>query len=171
TSTPFPDLLTQRITTPLGLRRTWHPAADPAEPGLPPLALHARRNAVAVDGFIRSSNDLYSTTQDLLTFERALLTEQPFADPATARLLTERSNRLTHAPVLRYGLGTMVFTINRLASPRRMPVRIVGHSGSTGTWLFTCPELNVQLAGTVDQTHAQGLPFRIMAACLRIWAG
>ncbi|WP_341715801.1 serine hydrolase domain-containing protein [Micromonospora sp. FIMYZ51] len=178
TSSTFPDLLTERITGPLDLTHTWHPAApahraggaEPAEPDLPaPLPLYIRRRRVTVDKVIASCNDLFSTTGDLLAFERALLAGEPFADPNTRHLLTERRNRLRNAPVLRYGLGTMFFKVNRLMSPLPKPVTLVGHSGSTGTWLFTCPELDLHLAGTVDQTEARGLPFRIMATCLRIW--
>ncbi|MGC0143648.1 serine hydrolase domain-containing protein [Pseudactinotalea sp. Z1732] len=171
TARSFPDLLTERITVPLGLDRTWHPAGRPAAPDLPATApLHARRRRVTVDRVIASSNDLISTTGDLLAFERALVAGHPFRDPGTPNLLTERANRLRNAPGLRYGLGTMIFTVNRLMSPSHAPVTLVGHSGSTGTWLFTCPELGVHLAGTVDQTQANALPFHIMARCLRIWA-
>lgn len=171
TSRAFSELLTERITEPLGLTRTWHPAAEPADPDVqPPLPLYARQRRLHLDGVITSSNDLFSTTEDLIAFERALTAGEPFANADTRNLLTERCNRLRNAPVLRYGLGTMTFTVNRLASPLRRPVTLVGHSGATGTWLFTCPELGVHLAGTVDQGHAQGLPFRIMSRCLRIWA-
>jgi len=170
TSCTFPDLLAERITGPLELSRTWHPRARPAEPNLPaPLPLHARRRRVDVDGVIASSNDLFSTTEDLLAFERALVAGEPFRDANTRHLLTERRNRLRNAPSLRYGLGTMAFGVNRLNLPRRGPVSLVGHSGSTGTWLFTCPELGLHLAGTVDQTQARSLPFRIMTRCLQIW--
>lgn len=170
-SSPYPELLTERIIGPLGLSRTWHPAAKPAEPNLAaPLPLYARRRRVDVGSVIRSSNDLFSTTEDLLTFERSLVAGEVFRDASTSQLLTERRNRLRNAPVLRYGLGTMIFRVNRLASPRRGSMSLVGHSGSTGTWLFTCPELDLHLVGTVDQTEARGTPFRIMAKCLRIWA-
>ncbi|MEV1128408.1 serine hydrolase domain-containing protein [Agromyces sp. NPDC049794] len=170
TSTRFAELLAERITRPLGLARTWHPAAEPAEPNLAaPLPLHARHRRTDVAGVIRSSNDLFSTTGDLLAFERALAAGKPFRDADTRLLLTERRNRLRNAPVLRYGLGTMIFRVNRLISPLAGPVSLVGHSGSTGTWLFTCPELDLHLAGTVDQTQAQSIPFRIMATCLRLW--
>ena len=170
TATPFAELIAERIADPLGLARTWHPSATPAAKNLPtPLPLYARRRQVNVDGIVASSHDLYSTTDDLLAFERALWLGEPFADSSTRFLLTERRNRLRNAPGLRYGLGTMVFTVNRLMLPGRAPVTLIGHSGATGTWLFTCPELGVHLTGTIDQTRAYQLPFWIMAHCLRIW--
>ncbi|MEU4324751.1 serine hydrolase domain-containing protein [Nonomuraea dietziae] len=43
------------------------------------------------------------------------------------------------------------------------------HSGATGTWLFHCPELDLHLVGTVDQTKGQAIPFRFMARCLGVW--
>ena len=69
---------------------------------------------------------------------------------------------------LEYGLGTM-----RLAMPRVMtlPFRVpelVGHSGSTGTWLYHCPELGLLLAGTVDQAVPRSLPFRFLPRVLRL---
>lgn len=170
TVTPFAALIAERIAVPLGLTRTWHPSATPAVKNLPtPLPLYARRRQVNVDGIIASSHDLYSTTDDLLAFERALWVGELFADSSTRLLLTERRNRLRNAPGLSYGLGTMMFTVNRLMLQRRAPVTLIGHSGATGTWLFTCPELGVHLTGTVDQTRAYQLPFWIMAHCLRIW--
>ncbi|WP_327151010.1 serine hydrolase domain-containing protein [Nocardia sp. NBC_01329] len=170
TSRRFSDLLAERIILPLGLSRTWHPSAVPAEPSPPaPLPLHRRRRRVVVDGVIAASNDLFSTTRDLLAFERALVNGDLFGDANTRHLLTARRNRLRNAPGLRYGLGTMIFGVGRLNLPRRGPVSLVGHSGSTGTWLFTCPELGLHLAGTVDQTQARVLPFRIMTRCLQIW--
>ncbi|MEW9554713.1 hypothetical protein [Nonomuraea sp. NPDC050783] len=118
---------------------------------------------------IESSNDLCSTTADLLTFQRALLAGQLFDDPRTLGLLTERRNRLRNIPVLRYGLGTMFFTLARYMAAGRGPVTLVGHSGVTGTWLFSCPELDLHLTGTVDQTKGQAVPFRLMARLVHVW--
>jgi D-alanyl-D-alanine carboxypeptidase len=83
--------------------------------------------------------------------------------------LTERVNLLRNAFPLRYGLGTMIFRVGRLNAPGRRPVTLVGHSGSTGTWLFHCPELDVRLAGTVDQATGRTIPFRLMVRMLRAW--
>lgn len=168
TRSTYATLLRERMLAPLNLRDTWLPthAPDAARTHLP---LHDGRRLVSVPGIMASSNDLVSTTSDLLAFERALTAGPLFTDPATRHVLTEQPHRLRNAPVLRYGLGTMLFTVNRLTLPRVGPVTLVGHSGSTGTWLFTCPELRVRLAGTVDRTSAQKRPFRLMAACLRAW--
>ncbi|WP_414942767.1 serine hydrolase domain-containing protein [Amycolatopsis sp. cmx-11-51] len=166
------DLLAERITTPLGLTRTWlpgHPRSvtDTAAPS----PLHAGQRRVELTSMIESSNDLVSTTGDLLTFQQALLAGEVFDHTRSVELLTERRNRLRNIPILRYGLGTMFFDVGRLMSAGRRPLTLVGHSGVTGTWLFHCPELDLHLTGTVDHTHGQALPFRLMAQILHVWRG
>jgi D-alanyl-D-alanine carboxypeptidase len=118
---------------------------------------------------IESTNDLISTTADLLRFQQALLAGHLFERKTTVMLLTERSNRLRNAFPLRYGLGTMTFNVARLNAPGRHPVTLVGHSGATGTWLFHCPELDLHLTGTVDQAKGQRAPFSLMVRMLRAW--
>ncbi|RAY11022.1 penicillin-binding protein [Actinomadura craniellae] len=170
TDQSFADLLTERILGPLGLTRTWLPGHRPPDPATAaPSPLYAKQRRVELPSMIESSNDLYSTTGDLLTFQRALLDGELFGDPRSLESLTKRRNRLRNIPVLRYGLGTMFFKIGRLMAPGRRPVTLVGHSGVTGTWLFHCPELDLHLAGTVDQTKGQAIPFRFMARCLSAW--
>ncbi|MBW9209075.1 beta-lactamase family protein [Mumia sp. zg.B21] len=134
-----------------------------------PFPMYAKQRRVDLPSVIASSNDLVSTTGDLITFQRALLRGELFRDAKTVDLLTERRNRLRDIPVLQYGLGTMFFTVGRLMSAGRRPVILVGHSGSTGTWLFHCPERGLHLAGTVDQVKGQAIPFRLMARLLYTW--
>ncbi|PXY18883.1 serine hydrolase domain-containing protein [Prauserella muralis] len=165
TGRSFAGLLAERITIPLGLTRTWLPGQDRPVP----LPLHTGQHQVELTSLIESSNDVISTTGDLLTFQRALLAGEPFDHAGSVALLTERRNRLRNIPILRYGLGTMFFNVGRLMTAGRSPLTLVGHSGATGTWLFHCPELDLHLAGTVDQTHGQALPFRLVARMLHIW--
>ncbi|WP_017568904.1 serine hydrolase domain-containing protein [Nocardiopsis halotolerans] len=170
TGRPFTDLLTARILDPLGLTRTWLPGHRPPDPTTAtPSPLYTRQRRVELSSLIESSNDLFSTPGDLVAFQRALLDGALFDETRTAELLTERRNRLRNIPILRYGLGTMFFRVSRLMSPRHRPVTLVGHSGATGTWLFHCPEADLHVVGTVDQTRGQALPFRLMARCLDAW--
>ncbi|MFK0244067.1 serine hydrolase domain-containing protein [Amycolatopsis azurea] len=170
TGRSFADLLAERITTPLGLTRTWlpsHPQSTTDTTALCPL--HSGQRQVELPLTIESSKDLVSTTGDLLTFHRALLAGEVFEHARSVEILTERRNRLRNIPILRYGLGTMIFNVGRLMSAGRRPLTLVGHSGVTGTWLFHCPELDLHLTGTVDDTHGQALPFRLMAQMLHSW--
>ncbi|MGC4813447.1 serine hydrolase domain-containing protein [Micromonospora sp. DT228] len=169
TGRSFADLLTERILGPLGLTHTWLPGDPPPDAAsAPPSPLYAKQRRVEVPSMIESCNDLFSTTADLLTFQRALLAGALFRDARSREMLTERRNRLRNIPILRYGLGTMFFTVGRLMSSGRRPVTLVGHSGVTGTWLFHCPQLDLHLVGTVDQTGGQAIPFRVMARCLGV---
>lgn len=170
TGRPFADLLTERILDPLGMTHTWLPGHRPPDPAAAtPSSLYAKQRRVELPSILESSNDLFSTTADLLTFHRALLAGELFADARTRAQLTERRNRLRNIPVLQYGLGTMFYRLNRLMLAGRPPATLVGHSGATGTWLFYCAERDLHLAGTVDQTKGQAIPFQFMATCLRAW--
>ena len=170
TGRSYGQLLTERIIAPLGLEHTWLPGhSQPAVPTAEMSWLYTKDRPLEVPNLIASFNDLISTTDDLLRFQRALLAGELFDDPTSVALLTERANRLRNAPALRYGLGTMTFRVNRLYAPGKRAVRLVGHSGSTGTWLFHCPEMDVHVTGTVDQANGQSLPFRLMVQLLRAW--
>jgi D-alanyl-D-alanine carboxypeptidase len=170
TGRSYARLLTERIIEPLGLEHTWLPGqTDPLAASPRPSGLFAKDRPLELPRMIASSNDLMSTTGDLLRFQRELLAGTLFEDPATVEVLTERANTLRNAFPLRYGIGTMIFRVGRLSAPGTRPMTLIGHSGATGTWLFHCPELDLHLAGTIDQANGRALPFRLMVRMLRAW--
>ena len=168
TGRTFTDLLHERIFGPVGMAHSWLPGrSEPAADTHKPALIHAGRQPLELPQLIESSNDLVSTAGDLLRFQQALLRGDLFDQPSTVQRLTERANLLRNMPPNRYGVGTWIFRVNRLVAPGHKPITLVGHAGVTGTWLFTCPELDVHLVGAVDQVGGKRMPFRIMLQMLR----
>ena len=84
---------------------------------------------------LESANDLISTTDDLLTFQRALIAGEPFERQTTTALLTERSNLLRNMIPNRYGPGTWILRLGRLMAAPCAPgtaerVQQPGRAGS-----------------------------------------
>jgi hypothetical protein len=68
---------------------------------------------------------------------------------------------------LRYGYGLMDFKLPRFFSLRPTP-EFIGHSGSTGSFAFTCPEKSLYLAGTLNQIASPSKPFFLMTDLVRL---
>lgn len=171
------DLHRRLLFEPLGLDETWYPGArplgtvrKPATPWLGDWALRDRPMA------LRSLGDLFGTTSDVLTFGRALFSDRVFEDQATGRLMRRRFNRFgfprsmasiaSPAWPIEYGLGMMRFAPSRtMAMGLRLPP-LLGHTGSTASWLWYAPSLSILLAGTVDQATKAAYPFRVLPRAL-----
>jgi len=176
---PWPTGLRQELLEPLGLRRTWAPGGQPIDTAVEPAALWAGADPFERPHLLESLGDLYSTAADQIAFLRAVLTGSAFGDPGTAGRMTAQwhgfgfdptTPRLPGWPIA-YGLGMMRFVLPRWYTPfRRMPP-VVGHTGSTGCWLFYCPELDVYTCGGVDQVTAGALSFRAIPRVLAAVSG
>jgi D-alanyl-D-alanine carboxypeptidase len=175
---PMSELHRRLLFEPLGLRHTWFPGeqpidevARPATPWLGDWPLQDRPMA------LQSLGDLFSTTRDVLSFGRALFSERIFADQATGRLMHRQFNRFgfprsvdsiaSPAWPIEYGLGMVRFAPSRaMAMGRRLPP-VMGHTGSTASWLWYSPPLGLLLAGTADQATKASFPFRVLPSALR----
>ena len=107
---------------------------------------------------------IISTLADQVRFLRAVVGGEVFDDPGTWPRTHRRVNRVFF-PV-DYGLGVMRYAPPRWMSPFFAIPPIVGHSGSTATWLFHCPDLGIVTAGTFDAAQPP-LPFRFLPQVLR----
>ncbi len=140
-------------------------------------ALHAGEAVVRLPSFLASIADMNSTCEDLLRFFRAAVGGRFFRDPCTWHRMRARWHRfslpLDRAALrqpswpIEYGLGVMRFRLPRLLTPFRPVPKVVGHTGSTGTWLFHAPEPDLYLAGAVSQMTAGALPFKVVPRVLR----
>jgi len=171
------DLHRNLLFEPLALRHTWFPGTAPldevgrpATPWLNDWPLHDRPKA------LESLGDLYGTTGDVLSFGRALFSGRVFANPTTGGLMHRRFNRFgvprsaaaiaSPAWPIEYGLGMMRFAPSRAMAMGRRLSPLLGHTGSTASWLWYSPPLGLLLAGTADQATKAALPFRAIPLAL-----
>jgi len=174
----FAEVLEALVLEPLGLEHTWLPGR-PRGGGPEPVAaaLYAGPERVDFPLFFQSIFDLNSTCGDLLRFLRAGAEGRLFRDPSTwGRMATARgrfsfprdraSLRQPGWPI-EYGLGVMRFRLPRAFTPLSRVPEVVGHTGSTGTWLFHAPEPDLYLVGAVSQITAGAVPFRWVPRMLR----
>lgn len=162
-----------------GMRDTYF-AGDPAERHAhlePPATLWGGEKPLEVPLILESLFSVYSTLDDQVRSLQALLAGTWFERAETVDLMRGGWKRFgfpTDVAALRapswpieYGMGMMRFKLPRLFTlPADVPA-VVGHTGSTGTWLFYCEACDVYIAGAVDQVTAGAVPFRLVPSVLR----
>ncbi|RMF01248.1 MAG: class A beta-lactamase-related serine hydrolase [Bacteroidetes bacterium] len=90
---------------------------------------------------------LVTTTEDLLKFGRALFSGAIVSQASLDRM----QDWYPESEGIYYGLGLRKFEFSELASGLP-PLTIIGHSGASASFLFYCPELQLYVAGTFNQT-------------------
>ncbi len=61
-----------------------------------------------------------------------------------------------------YGMGMMRYDLPRFFTIFVKVPAMVGHSGASGAVLYYVPELDLYIAGTVNQIKNRSLPYRVM---------
>jgi len=164
---------------PLSLRHTYFAGRSPPLDTTPePVVLRVEGRPLHIPLLMTSVRGIYSTAGDMLAFLRGFLRGEVFEDPATPASMQQRWNRFglpldraaLRAPgwPVEYGLGIMRFRLPRVLSPRHPMPAVVGHTGSTGCWLFHCPDRDMLLAGSVNEVTAGAVPYRIVPRMLDI---
>lgn len=174
------EVFTDDIFRPLGMRHTYFPGVnEPDEsPAAPPADLWFGDKALDLPRALVSLRSINSTAADQIASLKGILDGAVFERPETAALMRRQWNRFgfpmdaaaVRAPgwPIEYGLGMMRFKLPRWATPFAAVPAVIGHTGSTGSWLFHCPELDVFLAGTVDQATAGAVPYRFVPQVLSV---
>ena len=169
TGQPLPTLFDTLLLRPLALDDTAsYPNAPRSgaspEPGTD---VWAKDTVLRPTGVLRHQvpdGGIISTLGDQIRFMRAIVAGEVFADPSTWERMQAHRSKIFF-PV-EYGLGVMRYAPARWMSPLFAIPSMVGHTGSTATWLFHCPDLGVVLAGTFDVAQPP-LPFRFLPQVLR----
>jgi len=168
---PLHDTFADLVFTPAGMRHTYFlGASEPLAPTPEPATLWFADQALDLPQLLTSLRSIYSTVSDQIASLRALLSGKLFDNSATLDLMQQRWKRFglpLDAAALRapswpieYGLGMMRFALPKAFTPFRPIPPVIGHTGSTGSWLFHCLAYDLLIAGTVDQATAGAAPFR-----------
>ena len=154
----------ERICGPLGLTDTY--LFDWTRPHeRKPAVLFIKDKPANVPKYLSSNvsdGGLVSTAAENLIFLRAFFEGRLFD-----RSLVEKAqtwNRIFFP--MKYGWGLMYFKLPRIMTIIPLPA-LVGHSGSTGSFAFFCPEQSIYLAGTLNQVGSPQAPFMLMMKLLR----
>lgn len=173
---PVEAALRALVLEPLGLHATFvTSAADPKpERTAGAAAPFAAGRPLALPRALAALRSVYATLDDQLALVRAFVDGRPFADPGTFARMAQGFRRFgppRDAAALRqpswpieYAHGVMRFRTPAWLPPFRRRPTVLGHTGSTGSWAFHCPELDLDLVGSVDEVSAGPLPFRALAS-------
>jgi CubicO group peptidase (beta-lactamase class C family) len=179
TDQPLHEVHRRMLYEPMGLEQTYFPdLTRPAVSTEDPMVLRAGGEPVHIPLLIRSIGGIYSTATDMMAFLRRLVGGEVFQNPETLAAMQSTWYRFGfpldraafRAPgwPIEYGIGLMRFRLPRLLTPTAPMPSVVGHTGSTGCWLFYCPKWDVLLAGSVDEVTAGAVPFRTVPKILDI---
>jgi D-alanyl-D-alanine carboxypeptidase len=152
--------------TPLGLKHTWLVGHSESQAGTPADAFFkdTNINKVRSNGSYWADGGIVSTAQEMIVFLKAL-NDGRIIRRDTLSLM--HGWRKWHFP-LDYGYGTMRFRLPRgLASILKVRP-LWGHSGSSGSFLYYSEDLDLYMAGTINQTESQSKPFLLLIKAIRL---
>ena len=156
------------IFRPLGLKHTWLIGRSEAQlaPSVAPADVFYKNINITKtrsNGAYWADGGIVSTAEEMIVFLKAL-NEGRMISGDTLKLM-HRWHKL-HFP-LQYGYGTMYFKLPSLLSKVTKAAPLWGHSGSTGSFLYYSEDLNVYIAGSVNQVGSQSKPFRLMVRVMK----
>jgi D-alanyl-D-alanine carboxypeptidase len=156
------------IFGPLGLKHTW--LAGRSKPQLAPSAAPAdvfykdmNITNTRLNGAYWADGGIVSTAEEMIIFLKAL-NEGRIVSGDTVKLM-HNWHKLEFP--LQYGYGTMYFKLPWLINLALKVPPLWGHSGSTGSFLYYCEDLNLYMAGSINQAASKTKPFGLMLKVMK----
>jgi CubicO group peptidase (beta-lactamase class C family) len=156
------------IFRPLDLKHTW--LTSRSEPPFTPSAVPAdvfckdmKITKTRSNGAYWADGGIVSTAEEMIIFLKAL---------NEGRMVSgDTLNSMHHWHKLQfplqYGYGTMYFKLPRFIAMMMKVQPLWGHSGSTGSFLYYSEDMNLYMAGTINQTESKTKPFRLMLRVMK----
>jgi CubicO group peptidase (beta-lactamase class C family) len=92
---------------------------------------------------------LVSSTQDLITFLKAFNTDKIIKKETRIAM----QNWINETKGMDYGFGIRQVSLGQLTDTES-DLQLIGHSGSTASFLWYCPQLDTYISGTLNQLEA-----------------
>jgi D-alanyl-D-alanine carboxypeptidase len=168
TGKPLHIVFEEFFFRPLGLTHTWligrsqpqvASSAQPADIFDKDMNITKTR----ANGAYWADGGIVSTVEEMIVFLKAL-NEGRIVSSETLKLM--HNWHKLHFP-LQYGYGTMYVKFPWFMNMVMKVPPLWGHSGSTGSFLYYSEDLNLYLAGTIDQTASQSKPFRVISKVIK----
>jgi CubicO group peptidase (beta-lactamase class C family) len=167
TGKPLQIVYEDFIFRPLGLRHTWligrsqpfAPSDAPANVFYKDLNITKTRS----NGAYWAEGGIVSTAEEMIIFLKGL---------KEGRIISEDMLKLMHNwhklhfP-LQYGYGTMYFKLPWFINIVMKVPPLWGHSGSTGSFLYYSEDLNLYMAGSINQVDTKIKPFILMGRVMK----
>jgi len=153
---------------PLGLRHTWLTGRSEPQftPSSAPADIFYKDKLITntrLNGAYWADGGIVSTAEECIIFLKAL-NEGRIIGGDTLKLM-HNWNKLQFP--LQYGYGTMYFKLPWFITKVMKVPPLLGHSGSTGSFLYYSEDLNLYMAGSINQTESKSKPFRLMLRVMK----
>lgn len=168
TGKPLHTVYEDFIFRPLGLKHTWLTGRSKPEvaPSAPPADVFYKDMNITntrSNGAYWADGGIVSTAEEMIIFLKAL-NEGRIVSGETLKLM-HNWHKLEFP--LQYGYGTMYFKLPWFITVVMKVPPLWGHSGSTGSFLYYSEDLNLYMAGSINQVESKSKPFRLMLKVMK----
>ena len=168
TGKPLPVVYEEFIFRPLDLGHTWligrsepriAPSVAPADVFYENMNITNTRS----NGAYWADGGIVSTAEEMIIFLKALNEGRIVSRDTLKSMHHWRKLKFP----LQYGYGTMYLKLPWLMSKVMKASPLWGHTGSTGSFLYYSEDLNLYMAGSINQAGSKIKPFRLMLRVMK----
>ena len=160
TGLPLAAIYKDYIFIPLGMNNTYLPVS---ENDFVPYVIY-KSNKLERPKFIascRASGGCVSSARDLMIFSKAFWSGKLFDKKIFEELSNFKNLQADMGPV-KYGGGYMMISLGGFNTMFMADGELLGHSGSTGSFLFYYPQKDLHFVGDLAQFAKPSLPIRFV---------
>jgi CubicO group peptidase (beta-lactamase class C family) len=169
TNKPLQMVFQEFFFVPLGLKNTWliGNSVRPDQSLYPADVFYKNINInkIRSNGSYWADGGIVSTADEMIIFLKAL-NEGQIISKNNVRLMHNWHS--IHQFPIQYGFGTMYFKLPKFINNFMKITPIWGHFGSTGSFLFYSEELDLYMAGTINQVELKSKSFSLMQKVMQV---